>query len=62
MANPLNFGRDLNSYNAYAPQLASVKYNATITNGNETNITIAPAIKIFNDTLSKDLEEIIMNI
>ena len=36
----LNFGRDLQGYNAYAPQDSSIKYSATITNGSATNITI----------------------
>lgn len=42
MANPLplNFGRDVQGYNAYAPAPATVKWAATITNGNETHITV----------------------
>jgi hypothetical protein len=42
MANPvpLEFGRDLQSYNAYAPQPSTVKYSATITNGSATSITV----------------------
>lgn len=37
---PLNFGRDVQGFNAYAPQDASIKYSATITNGNATSITV----------------------
>jgi hypothetical protein len=37
---PLSFGRDVQGYNAYAPQDSTVKYSATITNGAATSITI----------------------
>jgi len=42
MANPLplNFGRDVQGMNAYAPAPSTVKYAATITNGNATSITV----------------------
>jgi hypothetical protein len=36
----LNFGRDAQGYNAYAPATANDKWSATITNGSETHITI----------------------
>lgn len=38
--NPLHFGRDDQGYNAYAPYPSTVKYNATITDGNATSITV----------------------
>jgi len=37
---PLHFGRDDQGYNAYAPYPSTVKYSATITNGNATSITV----------------------
>lgn len=36
----LNFGRDVQGYNAYAPAAASDNWSATITNGAETHITV----------------------
>jgi hypothetical protein len=36
----LIFGRDMQGYNAYAPLDASIKYSATLTNGNATSITV----------------------
>lgn len=36
----LDFGRDINSYNAYAPRPSTNVYSATITNGNATSITL----------------------
>ena len=36
----LNFGRDVQGMNAYAPDTAANKYNATLTNGAETHITV----------------------
>lgn len=38
--NNLIFGRDVQGYNAYAPQDASIKYSATLTNGSATSITV----------------------
>lgn len=38
--NPLLFGRDMQGFNAYAPQPSTLKYSATITNGSETHFTI----------------------
>ena len=40
MSTPLSFGRDQQGYNAYAPQPSTDIYNATLTNGNETHITV----------------------
>lgn len=37
---PLSFGRDIQGYNAFAPDPATVKYQATITNGSATNVTV----------------------
>lgn len=36
----LNFGRDVQGYNAYAPQDATIKFRATLINGVETNATV----------------------
>ncbi len=36
----LNFGRDQQGYNAYAPQPSTVKWSATITDGAATSITV----------------------
>ena len=40
MSTLLNFGRDLQGYNAYAPTASADNWSATITNGAETNITV----------------------
>jgi hypothetical protein len=40
MSIELNFGRDVQGYNAYAPRTSGDKWSATITNGSETHITI----------------------
>jgi len=39
-ATKLSFGRDIQSYNAYAPQPSTVKWAATITNGTATSIVV----------------------
>lgn len=36
----LNFGRDVQGFNAYAPLTAGNKWSATITNGAATSITV----------------------
>ena len=36
----LSFGRDIQGHNAYAPQPSTVKWAATITNGNATSIVV----------------------
>lgn len=40
MSTLLNFGRDVQGYNAYAPTTAKDKWNATLASGSETNITV----------------------
>ena len=40
MSTFLSFGRDVQGYNAYAPDPCTNCYSATITNGNATSITI----------------------
>lgn len=40
MSTFLSFGRDVQGYNAFAPQTATDKWSATITNGNATSITV----------------------
>jgi len=37
---PLQFGRDVQSYNAYAPSPSTVKYSATLAAGGATSITV----------------------
>jgi len=44
MPTPLHFGRDTAGYNAYAPDPSTTIYNATITNGNETHITVPSTV------------------
>lgn len=36
----LNFGRDVQGFNAYAPSPSTVKYSATLLAGEETSITV----------------------
>ena len=38
--NNLQFGRDSQGYNAYAPYPSAVKYSATITTGSATSVTV----------------------
>lgn len=40
MSTTLNFGRDSQGYNAYAPFTSNDKWQATLTNGAETHITL----------------------
>lgn len=40
MSTLLNFGRDIQGNNAYAPETASDKYSATIASGAPTSITV----------------------
>ncbi len=40
MSTYLNFGRDIQGMNAYAPYTSTNKYSATVTNGAETHITV----------------------
>lgn len=40
MSTELNFGRDVQGFNAYAPKTATNKWSATITNGAATSITV----------------------
>lgn len=40
MSTLLNFGRDVQGYNAFAPLTATDKYSATLTSGSETHITV----------------------
>lgn len=47
MATQLLFGRDVQGYNAYAPQDASIKYSATITNGAATSITVPSSYQVW---------------
>jgi hypothetical protein len=44
---PLHFGRDDQSYNAYAPAPSTVKYSATITNGSATNTTVPSSFAVW---------------
>jgi len=40
MSTPLQFGRDAQGFNAYAPYASTNKWAATITNGSATSITV----------------------
>jgi hypothetical protein len=40
MSTFLNFGRDVQGYNAFAPTTAADKWSATITDGSATSITV----------------------
>ncbi len=40
MSIQLNFGRDVQGFNAYAPATSGDKWSATITNGAETHVTV----------------------
>jgi len=40
MSTLLSFGRDVQGFNAYAPQPSTNKWSATITTGNATSITV----------------------
>ncbi len=47
MSTLLDFGNDQRGYNAYAPATADDKWNASITNGSETSITIPSNYKVW---------------
>lgn len=47
MSTLLNFGRDINGYNAYAPQFSTDIFSATLTNGSEETFTIPSNYKIW---------------
>lgn len=40
MSTELQFGRDIQGYNSYAPSPSTNMWNATLTNGNDTSITV----------------------
>lgn len=44
MPTPLHFGTDNRGTSAYAPDPSTTIYNATITNGNETHITVPSTV------------------
>lgn len=52
MTTPLNFGRDVQGYNAYAPIPSTNCYSATITNGNATSISVPKSSSIWIAALS----------
>lgn len=47
MSTLLEFGRDVQGYNAYAPQDSSLKYSATLTNGAASSITIPKSYAVW---------------
>lgn len=40
MSTELNFGRDINSYNAYAPQPSTTIFSATLISGTAESVTV----------------------
>ena len=47
MTTELQFGRDIQGYNAYAPYPSNFIWNATLTNGVETNITVPASYPVW---------------
>jgi hypothetical protein len=44
---PLEFGRDVQGYNAFAPQPSTVKWAATLTDGSETHILVPASFQMW---------------
>jgi hypothetical protein len=43
----LNFARDTQGYNAYAPNFSDVKFSATLTNGSVQSITVPSQFAVY---------------
>lgn len=47
MTVPLIFGRDINSFNAYAPRPSDIKYSVTLALNTATSITLPETAKVY---------------
>jgi hypothetical protein len=47
VATDLQFGRDVQGYNSFAPYPSTTKYSATLTNGNATSVTVPSSFPIW---------------
>lgn len=48
MSTLLNFGRDVQGLNAYAPQFSTDRFSVTLSNGNAQSFTVPSNYKVWN--------------